>query len=275
MNFPIKIPEIPSIAEPLNMQEFQEFPFTPKNIAVMELKRRRKKVTLTELVRFNVHDSIIPIPKRERPYAVFFRQVATPTHETLRFLQMTKNLPLQPLILEYYGDKFVSAGNPYKRSLGKMPIYKYTGNDGRDMVEYKTVFDLNKYTGKELGAIHCTNGEKLVDFHHRLLKGVTKINMETLCYDATEWFSRHGDKANLYYEDFLSFFIRDGILFEDFEPTQSEGRFVREIMLPAFCAVELKYGLTPLVVELIPKNEGARAFWNAYPKKIQRLISEK
>ncbi|QQG37590.1 MAG: hypothetical protein HYS26_03095 [Candidatus Kaiserbacteria bacterium] len=263
--------EILPPAQLLEVPMTAEFPSVPSRDALEELRRRRRSPHLKTQVGKYMKDPVIPL-KRQEPFAIFFRQVATPQHELLRFLRTVKDLPLTPLVLEYHGDKFVSTGNPYKRSLGKLPVYQFTGSDGRDMVKYRTVVDFNAYTGKSFSDVRCKNGEKFVEFHHRLLASVTKMKVEKLCYDATPWFTRHGDLAHLYYEELLAFFVRDAILFEHFEPTEAERVFVKAIMLPAFRNIEARFGYPPLVVELVPKGEETRAFWDSYPKKIERYL---
>ena len=213
------------------------------------------------------------ITKFSSPRAVLFRQVATPTHEVLRFLRIAKHMKLNPVILEYYGDKFVSAGNPYKRALGKMPIYQHTGIDGRDNVKYHTILDFNAYTGKSLSAVKCPSGESMIDFHHKLLDKMSRLNIGTHCADATPWFHALGGMAGKYYEEFLTLFIRDAILFEYFEPTVSEQKFVRETMVPAFQNVTAQFGMSPLIVRLVPKNKEGRKLWDSYPKKIGQFLS--
>lgn len=247
--------------------------FVPQNDARSALINRGKDLELKKRVRENMRpEAHALISKFSSPRAVFFRQVATPTHEILRFLRIAKHLKLTPIILEYYGDKFVSAGNPYKRALGKMPIYQHTGIDGRDNVKYHTVVDFNKYTGKPLSAVKCKSGESLIDFHHKLLGKMSRLNIEAHCVDATPWFQALGGMAGKYYEEFLTLFIRDAILFEYFEPTASEQLFIRETMIPAFQNVTAAFGLQPLVFRLVPKNKEGRKFWDAYPKTIAKLI---
>ncbi len=260
---------------PLNMNavEMLDDIFTPQREARRELIRRRKDQGLKQ----RIHEDLRPsagavLEKFVTPRAVLFRQIATPTHEVLRFLRIAKHMQLSPLILEYYGDKFVSAGNSYKRSLGKMPIYQHTGIDGRDIVRHRTVIDFNAYTGKPLSTVRCNTGESLIDFHHGLITKLTRFNTDTQCVDATSWFQGVGGHAKNYYEQFLMLFLRDGILFENFMPNEAEQKFTHEVMIPASQNVTIRYGLRPLVVRLVPKNKEGRKFWDSYPKKIERHL---
>ena len=112
----------------------------------------------------------------------------------------------------------------------------------------------------------------MIDFHHKLLDKMSRLNVGAHCADATPWFHDIGGMAGKYYEEFLTLFIRDAILFEYFEPTESEQKFVRETMVPAFQNVTGTFGLQPLIVRLVPKNKEGRKLWDAYPKKIEQLI---
>lgn len=253
------------------LSQVNGFPFVTKHDAIAELKRRRKNTALKELLDMR-REGMNLLPSAKTPYAVFFRQLGTPSHETLRFLRILKGTKLAPLILEYHGDKFVSAGNSYKRSLGKMPIYQYTGADGRDMVKYSTILDFNKWNGKSLSEIRCMDGSGLIGFHHKLLSRIAKVDPKALCHDATEWFASHGDRADKYYTALLSNFLRDAILFEHFEASAAEETFVQSIMMPAFQRVEIQYGYQPLIVELVPATQEKRAFWDYYPKKTERYL---
>jgi len=240
---------------------------------VRELRKRRCNPDLRRKIENLIDLRHYPSMKGlERPCAVLFRQVGTPIHEVLRFFKQSKELALKPIIFEYHGDKFVSANNSYKRGLGKLPIYELTGRDGRDMVHFKTVFDMNKYGGKKFSEIVCHNGESLIDFHHRLLRRIAKINTATHCIDGTAWLQENGADAASYYESFLTLFVRNAIMFESYIPVSNEKMFVQEVVEPAFFAIEKRFGLRPLIVRLLPEHDEQRKFWEMYPKKIVRVL---
>ena len=250
-----------------------DYLYTEPHLALWELRQRRGENALKESVRRNLGPSAKEILKKfNQPRAVFFRQVATPTHETIRFLKLAKQMNLKPLILEYHDDKFVSSENRSKRLLGKMPIYQYTGLDGRDMVEYERVCDFNVSTGKKFRDVVCLNGEGLIPFHHRLFRALTGLNPKTYCFDASDWFKSAGKRAEAYYEQFLTLFIRDGILFENYMPLRSESAFSKTIVLPTFEKLKNLYGVAPLIVRLLPENGEMRQFWDSYPRKIGKYL---
>ncbi len=228
---------------------------------------RRKDKNLAREIHTALGYAAIPILERSvEPTAILFRQIVTPTHEILRFFEMTKELGLKPLVLEYSGDKFVGAGNPYKRALGKLPVYQHTGSDGRDMVRYQTIIDFNAFTGKPLADVCCISGMTLKEFHHYLFKMITGLNPKEISYDATEWFQTHGGIAAQYYEPFMMLLIRDCILFENFDMSPHEAPLVTGVVIPAFSAVAERYKMKPLITHLVPQEEESRPYWDMYPK---------
>lgn len=251
--------------------------YTSPKMALWELRERRKDPALKKAVRKNLGPAAETLLKKfNQPRAVLFRQVGTPTHETLRFLRMAKQMGLKPLILEYHGDKFVSAGNRYKRSLGKMPIYQYTGSDGIDSVKYHTILDFPAVEGRPLSGIRSLDGGSLIDFHHHLLSKIARINVDRHTIDLTSWLCTIKKKQALsYYEQVLNLFLRDGILFESFVPFRSEARFTHEVIVPSINQIKEHYGIPPLIVRLLPEKEETRLFWDSFPRKSGKFLGKK
>lgn len=246
-------------------------------VALWELNQRRKDIELKSDIRTNLGSTAVPVLKKfAKARAVLFRQLGTPTHETLRFLRMAKMLHLDPLILEYLDDKFVSAGNRYKRSLGKLPIYQFTGSDGVDNVKYRNICDFSKHEGKRLAEVNCTDGSKMVEIHHALLQKVAAVNPKTRCFDASAWFHHinSDSRADTYYESVLSLFLRDGILFENYFTTQTERPFVQHTIIPAIDKIVARYRKKPIIVRLLPQGQELRLFWDSFPKKTERFLDE-
>jgi hypothetical protein len=247
--------------------------FSPLHTCVRELDHRRKDIELLAITRQGIEPGARELLERcNEPTAVLFRQVATPTHEVLRFLKIAKHLHLKPIILEHHGDKFVSANNKYKKGLAKIPVYQHVGSDGRVIVKYKTVVDFPKEQGKRLRDVVCTNGETLVSLHHRLFKSVTGLEPATICHDGSKWFETLEPGADGYYSHVFSLAIRDFILFENYLDTGKEAEFVKHVVEPAFEKVTLRFGTRPLIARLLPVQRELHAFWDAYPNKVERLI---
>lgn len=252
----------------IDVSKSYEYLFTPITDSIKELKARRRDDELKNRIRKDLGYESEPLLDRlSVPTAILFRQVATPSHEVLHFIDFATEYSLRPLIIEYTGDKFVGAGNTHKRALGKMPIFQYTGSDGRDMVRYKTVIDFNSFVGKPLADVCCISGRTLVEFHHELLKYITGIEVDSLAYDASSWFAAKGGMASEYYLPFMTILLRDAILFENFHPTVQEEPLIQGIVVPAFSKVSEKYGLRPLITRLVPQHEELRPYWDMYPKR--------
>lgn len=270
MSSPVQAPTF--VDEAVSVFKAFDHLFTSPEEAVHELLRRQKDADLEKAVRSFLGNSYGIEKYISAPTSLLFRQVATPTHEMLRFLHMSETHKLKPLVLEYLDDKFVGAGNPYKRALGKLPIFQHTGSDGRDMVKYATVLDFNKFTGKKIREACCISGMTLAEFHHYLLEKITAQPLDTLCWDATPWFESHGHTAANYYEPFMSLLVRDCILFENYEITRHLMPFMHDVVIPAFERVESRFGVRPLIVRLLPKHEEERLYWNSYPKEIEPFL---
>lgn len=248
--------------------------FTEPHVAVSELKKRQADDKLAADVHARLGTAAPALLQHmTRPTALLYRQVGTPLYETMLFLELAERYGLNPLIIEYLDDKFVGAGNPYKRALGKLPIFQHTGSDGRDLVKYITVMDFNSFVGKPISEACCIAGMTLTEFHHDLLHKLTGKNPATLCYDATAWFSEHGKTATHYYEPFMTLLVRDCVLFENYEASKHLKPFMHDVVVPAFERVETMFGYRPLIVRLLPEHEENRAYWNSYPKEAESFIT--
>lgn len=248
--------------------------FTEEQRAVAELMRRRRDVALEQRVHTALGEAARPIIDRcAKPTAILFRQIASPTYEALRFLETAKRLGLQPLFLEYHGDKFVTARNPYKHHLGKMPIEQRRSRNGSMQIRYHTLLDFPAFEGDILADVRSLRGERLIDVHHRALTQVAQVDPETVCVDGTAWFATTGSSARAHYEGILPLFVRDAILFENYLPSGHEGLFVRENVLPAFRTVTHALGAPPLIVRLLPKEEETAEHWDIYPHEVHAAIT--
>lgn len=250
--------------------------YTSKHKILKELNKRRKNNKHTEeLLR-----KIKPTPEIQRlidkPHVVFFRQVATPLHETLRVIRLASELGLDLCILEYHHDKFVGSHNPYKLGLGKLPIHKFVDKNGDDAYHSHTIVDFNTNTGKPLADVKTVTGESLVDFHHDFFTHQSGIDITTVSVDASNWFKQFSYDAKNYYESFLSLFVRHSILAEIFL-TQSpdEECFIKDAVIPAFKKIQNDIGLKPLVLNYLPATEQDRTYWDCYPNGTDEFLKRK
>ncbi len=248
--------------------------FTDGHEAVRLLRERREDVVLGEKIHTvlgSASQSVLSACA-SKPTAILFRQVGTPSRETLLFLETAHALGLTPLILEYHDDKFVSAHNPYKRALGKLPIYYRAGKNGVMAIRYKNICNFAAMEGKSLGKVRCLNNEKLVTVHHQLLESTTHTSVDALCVDGSSWFATMKSTARAHYEGVLPLFIRDAILFENYLTVDYEKTFVKDTVLPAFAEVTNRLGVRPLIVRLLPKDNENDLRWDAYPEEVEQFI---
>src|SRR3989344_4903834 len=215
--------------------------------AEKEVKRRWENVPLRRKVEEFLGNDI-PEVLREAPRSVLGRQIATPNFESQLFNEMAKKRGLKPLWWTYHGDKFCTA-NPDKVSLGKMGFVKGKDKNQNPMVVNRTVINFQRCDNKPFDEIHTEWGEPFVDFHHRLF---TASMQGCEIWDATSWFKKRGGRASQYYVHYLSLFIANGILFENFLEGGKEEKFTNTIVKPAIEEIKERFGAKPLIVPLLP-----------------------
>jgi hypothetical protein len=250
-----------------------DFLFISLSDAAAELSRRRRDDALAALhdpFRFSLPANIAA--HFTKPRAILFRQLASPTYETLEFLHLEERLNVEPLILEYLKDKFVGANNSYKHALGKMPIHSGMNKHGKDIIRYRTVIDFVQADGKPLLEIPTFTGEPLVVMHHRILGSLTGLDARVHCLDGSDWFADAHAHGRHFYEDVFALCVRDAILFENFHTTEHERTLVSEVVAPAYHETVRRFGVPPLIVRLIPRQEELSRHWDSYPAMAERFM---
>ncbi len=113
----------------------------------------------------------------------------------------------------------------------------------------------------------------LVDFHHKLL-AKRFPNEYLMTNDISEWFDKTKN-LDLYYVYYLSLFVQDYILFENFlfDDTE-ESMFTRDKFLPSFEKVIQLFGVRPLIVPLLPIEYEKSNAWFAYDEKVQKSVND-
>ena len=76
-------------------------------------------------------------------------------------------------------------------------------------------------------------------------------------FDLSNFFYKMGKNASEYYPKYLALFIKDGILCENFLEDGREGVFTKKVFIPAFERVCKYFGIKPLIVRSIPKDENS------------------
>jgi len=244
--------------------------YTPLPVARRELWRRWNDASLQRLVRDYSRDTL-PDVFQVSPKAVLARSIATPNMELLHFLNLTRDMDLDPLVIEYNEDMF-TAKNPEKYFLGKMFFYEGEGKNGGRKLKARRIIDFNICQNKMLVEIKTLWNESLVDFHHRLISKQLPGGRFKMV-DMSRWVAANGKKASIFYGNYLAFFIRNAILFENFLLKHDEMNFTKNIILPAIRKVESELGLRPLIVPLCPFANESDHYWMFYPPEVETLIN--
>lgn len=243
--------------------------YTPIDEAKKEIWRRWHDDALKKEIDRYLGD--IPKVLSAEPRAVLARHVMGFDNEMIRFLELAQKVGLKPLGWEYLKDIFVTR-NHDKEALAHIscsPIEKEPGV----MVERScTILDIEKADGKRFYKLKTFWGEKLSDFHHRLL-AQNGIDLEL--DDASDWYMArsNGLGAKGYYQYAFALFLRNGVLFESFSSNEQENPFTEQVVFPAMEKVRSIFGLQPLVVPIIPSDELEDEYWWWYPDCIWREVS--
>jgi hypothetical protein len=249
--------------------------YTPWQEAFEQLERRRSDPALRAYVEKSLGSQGLPPVMREKKSIVLFRHVATPNFEITRFMACADTFStFQPLILEYTDDQF-NDRNQWKYFLGKLRFHKGTNKDGSLMLfENSNIINFNESNTKPLSSIKTKWGQGLIDFHHELF---TKrfVSSTPPFYDLSAWLHAYGPSAKDYYQKFLTFFLCDAVLFDNFRLDAAEFQFTKEVILPAFFAIEAECGVKPLLVTLAPTEFEADEFWYSHTFPTKAVVEGK
>jgi hypothetical protein len=245
--------------------------YTTLDEAKIEIKKRWNDPELKRKVDEYLGDNIPPII-RDEPKAICTFHVATPNWAFFHFWEASQKINLKPIVFEYLDDLFVTT-NFDKASLGKMIFYHGKDDHGDMLTSSRHVIDLGgRHEKKKIRDVETLWGEKMTDFHHRAL---TTFYENIEIFDGSEYYHKLGRNPEEYYKYIFAFYIRNGILFENYLLTDKEKGFTEKILLPAFDFVWKKFGVKPLIVPITPQNEAAKKHWWCYPEFIKILIKEK
>lgn len=254
---------------------FNAFAYIHWQDALKELENRRGNESLSKYLE-KILPSGVPSAMQGKKNMALFRHIATPNYEIRRFAIVADSLPdLQPLILEYNQDQFNNR-NDCKFALAKLPFRKGLSKDGSPIVEKKTILDINAANNQPISSLQTKWGESLVEFHHNLFReALPHLDTDLCVSDISDWLHEHGPAAKDYYKAFLSLFLRDGILFENFVIYSKEYGFIKDIILPALFEIEEETGMRPLIVALEPTEIEGDDFWVSHPYDTLSTVSEK
>jgi len=255
-------------------EKFNAFVYTPISEAVDELEKRQKENLKSRMATYL--PAGVPEVFDNRNYAVIFRQLATPNHESRRFVSLVDAIDeFIPMFFEYLDDKFTD-NNDWKYYLGKLPFFHGIGKKGGEKITRSNIIDFNISRGKKINEVKTLWGQSLIDFHHNFFdESYKEKNKDVVFFDASEWFSKSGGNAKDYYKNFLALFISHGILFENFMLDHKELKFTKEIFLPAFIQVLNDVGKKPLIVALEPTEVESDLFWFCHPGFTKSFVDSK
>lgn len=244
--------------------------YTSIDDAKIEIQKRWQDADLRDRVRLYLGGEI-PTIFHNKPYAVVSRNIATPDIECMRFLELSQEIGLHPVVFEGVRDKFSSASSD-KIGLVKLSIFDGYNKNNELLNHYRKIIDMSANDGMRFNEIDTIWGENLVKFHHRILQ--LHINQEIELFDDFDWFKSRKMKTTIdeYYKNFLCFFACYGVLFENFVTDHSEKVFFDNTIKPAFDFVTKKFGVSPLIVELAPHEEADDPYWWCYPSEVENYF---
>lgn len=244
-------------------EKFDVYVYTDWRTAVAELADRQADRVL-EAYTDQIEVKNIPGMRKDMRNAVLFRQLATPNYEAHRFMMCVDVLQdFNPVIFEYQDDLFTDI-NVLKRALGKMPFHKRLNKHREPIIEYRSVIDMSKWNGKPLSSIRMIDGSSFADFHRNFFVAQFPT-MKDHIFDLSSWIESVANTELHWYKDFLTLFLRDGILFDNFLTTSEDLHHTRDVFLPAFIQIVEETGSKPLIVALEPTDIEGDAFWHSYP----------
>lgn len=252
---------------------FDAYVYTPLREAMEELERRQADPALTAYVEQALPHGL-PEAVRNKKSFVLFRHIATPNYEISRYMTLADVFPdFNTVILEYHDDAFLDR-NENKYFLGKLRFQKGLNKDGNPIFENSMLINFNESNNKPISSIFTKWGQKLVDFHHELFAHRFPMFAGSH-HDISGWLHLHGTTAKEYYKPFLTFFLRNGILFENLLVDEKEKNFVQNVILPAFYEIEQESGHKPLIVPLAPTKIEASHFWHSHPYASKAFVDGK
>ncbi len=245
-----------------NMEKNTTFIYTNLSEIKKELEKRRNDKELMNKVLKFWGENPFPLDMKE-PRAVLSRDIITPNMELCYFLDVIKELDLDPLFFEVHRDKFVSK-NKSKYHLGMLHFKQKKQSN----IISKNIVDFNKYEGKMLNDIPTTCGDNLISYHHKMLEkeypGYSKF-----AYDFSDWFLKTRNLTDYYYLYFLSLFICHGVLFDNYLlDDKEEADFFMKKVEPSFKKAEEIFGVRPLIYPLLPIEFEKDVSWYSYPEHL-------
>jgi len=211
----------------------------------------------------------IPEVFRDMPRAVLARHILSPNFETFHFLEKAMSINLKPLCLEYLADKFVSV-NKDKYFLGNLFFFNGIGKNGGRRLSSLKIIDFNKADGKKLYDVQTMNGENFIQLHHKITENFQFEDIER--FDISNFFKKNGTYARNYYYHYLVLFVCFGILFENFIEEEDYALITKCILIPNYKKVIHDFGVKPLIVRIVKKEQENDLYWRYYPEDVKYIL---
>ena len=248
--------------------------YTKLTDIVDELDKRSTNNELEEKIDKLFGDNRPEFFNKDRKYAVFTRSIFTPNHEMAYFLDLCNLLKLEPLLLEYSDGKFV-ARNLEKYRLARLKFYEGIGKHHGIKNSQLNILNFNEEEGKKMEEITTLWGEKVIEFHHHALFRVYPY-LEKSINDFSAWFNKTRTMNSHYYFFFLSLFLKNCVLFENFiDSDNEETKFTEKHFLPSFIEVKNFFGLKPLIYPLLPIEYEKSDWWYSYNEYAKKVIFDR
>lgn len=245
--------------------------YTPLEEAKKEIKKRWSDKDLEKKVDDFLKGDL-PDFLQNSPKAYLARHISSPNMEFMRFKDLAKDADLEYILSECLSDRYLSK-NSLKHHLGKMFFHEGINKNGDKIFNPKLVVDFRKADRNILREVDSTVGKKLVDLHHDILfaefpetKDMTK--------DISDWLDRNGKSPRNFYPKFLAFFIRNGILFENFLLNEEEKMLTETVIIPAVEMLKEKFGIMPLIVRLLPRETDDDKSWYYYHGHLKKHLDD-
>lgn len=245
--------------------------YTPLAEIETELKRRRADGALKKAVDDFFGEHALP-GLQGGPHAFLSRPIINPNREFRYFLDLVEVFNIEPKGLEYH-DKFV-AKNWDKYHLGKMFFFRKIQSP-IPIFHGKNVLNFNKHEGKNFRDIETLSGKPMIEFYHDLLFREYP-DMKGKIIDITEWFQKTRLLSKFYYLYFLSLFIYNGVLFENYMfKDKEEASFFNEKIWPSFQEACRIFGVRPLIYPLLPIESERNKMWVSYESSLHSHVEDK
>ena len=245
--------------------------YTPLSLIKDELNKRSENIELRNKIKVFFGENLLKIMMDEQR-AVLSRSIMSPNAEMLYFFDVVKELGLSPLLLEY-NCKFVSK-NSEKYNLCNLPFVNFDSVKGDLSIVRRKVVDFNKNDGKTFSEINTLWGVNLVDFHHDMLR-ICNPSYNNCIYEFSNWFNKTRGLTEYYYLYYLSLFVCNGVLFDNYMLNDVEERkFFYANILPSFNRVKELFGFKPLICPLLPIKSEKSVLWMSYDSRLLKYLDD-